>query len=51
MILKNKLTRESLEITYPEFRKSLQKKSRQLLKVIAEYSYISIIISLKMSTQ
>ncbi len=38
MILKNKLTRETLEITYPEFRKSLQKKSGQLLKVIAEHN-------------
>ena len=44
MILKNKLTRESLEITYPEFRKkfakelekSLQRNCKQLLKVIAK---------------
>ena len=46
MILKNKLTRETLEITYPEFRKKFAKElqttfesyRRTLLKVIAEHS-------------
>lgn len=38
MILKDKLTREALEITYPEFRKRFAKKSKMRLKVIAKHS-------------
>ena len=38
MKVKNKLTRETLEITYPEFRKRFAKEIRLLLKVIAEHS-------------
>ena len=36
MILKNRRTRETLEIEYSEFRKSLQKKYKSPLKVFAK---------------
>lgn len=44
MILKNKLTRETLEITYPEFRKRFAKEIQDAFKScrktqLSKYSY------------
>ena len=38
MKVKNKLTRKSLEITYPEFRKKFVKDYKQLLIVTVKHS-------------
>ena len=47
MILKNKLTKETLDIPYSEFRKNSQKKSKLHLKVIGKHSLINILTTLK----
>ena len=54
MILKNKLTRETLEITYPEFRKKFAKELQTAFDSyrktqLNKYSYI-VLITLKMIT-
>ncbi len=36
MILKNKLTRETLEITHPEFRKRFAKEIQDILKIASK---------------
>ncbi len=46
MILKNKLTRETLEITYPEFRKKFAGKNQYYFYDNTEYCFIFIYIKI-----
>ena len=50
MILKNNLTRETLEITYSEFRKKFVKEIRTAFESYRRTQLISILTTLRMIT-